>query len=122
MRVTGLEQSVCSGFSLLPAKRPRSCKCRPQAVQSSQQSSKKPSQPADCEQDKYPHEDSSQDDGFFPRRQPGAFPNVKVKSFWGKAKDKLGFTASEEAETTGIEFDPLRDGPLRYLGYSNECG
>ena len=20
------------------------------------------------------------------------------------------------------EFDPLRDGPLRYLGYSNECG
>ena len=20
------------------------------------------------------------------------------------------------------EFDPLRDGPLRYLGYANECG
>ena len=26
-------------------------------------------------------------------------------------------------KTAGIkEFDPLRDGPLRYLGYSNECG
>lgn len=20
------------------------------------------------------------------------------------------------------EYDPLRDGPLRYLGYANECG
>lgn len=25
---------------------------------------------------------------------------------------------SEQAE----EYDPLRDGPLRYLGYANECG
>ncbi|KAL0044872.1 hypothetical protein WJX82_000746 [Trebouxia sp. C0006] len=98
------------------------CSCRVQAVQSSQQSSKKPAQQADCEQDRYPHEDASKDDGFFPRRQPGTFPEVKVKNFWSKAKDKLGFTAPEEAESTGIEFDPLRDGPLRYLGYANECG
>ena len=28
--------------------------------------------------------------------------------------------AEEKIEAT--EFDPLRDGPLRYLGYANECG
>ena len=122
MHTTGVKHSGCAGFAQLPAKRPRRCSCRVQAVQSSQQSSKKPAQQADCEQDRYPHEDASKDDGFFPRRQPGTFPEVKVKNFWSKAKDKLGFTAPEEAESTGIEFDPLRDGPLRYLGYANECG
>jgi hypothetical protein len=122
MHTTGVKHPGCAGFAQLPAKRPRRCSCRVQAVQSSQQSSKKPAQQADCGQDRYPHEDASKDDGFFPRREPGAFPEVKVKNFWSKAKDKLGFTASEEAESTGIEFDPLRDGPLRYLGYANECG
>ena len=28
--------------------------------------------------------------------------------------------AEEKIEAT--VFDPLRDGPLRYLGYANECG
>ena len=28
--------------------------------------------------------------------------------------------AAEEAEEA--EYDPLRDGPLRYCGYANECG
>lgn len=122
MHTTRLKHSGCANLAQLPVKRPLRCSCRVQAVQSSKQSGKKPSQQADCDQDRYPHEDSSKDDGFFPRREPGAFPAVRVKGFWGKAKDKLGFTAAEEAESTGIDFDPLRDGPLRYLGYANECG
>jgi hypothetical protein len=33
------------------------------------------------------------------------------------------FAAPEEEEVEGEkEFDPLRDGPLRFLGYANECG
>lgn len=122
MHVAGLECPRCFVVPPLPAKRPRARKCLVQAVQKSQQSSQRPTQSADCEKDRYPHEDSSKDEDFFPRRDPGAFPDVKVRGFWGKAKDKLGFTAPEEAESTAIAFDPLRDGPLRYLGYANECG
>lgn len=122
MQSTGLKHSGCTTFAQVPAKRPRRCPCRVQAVQSSKQSSQKPDQRADCGQDRYPHEDSLKDEGFFPRREPGAFPEVQVKGFWGKAKDKLGFAAPDEPESTGTEFDPLRDGPLRYLGYANECG
>lgn len=113
MQTTGSKHAGCAAFAQLPAKRPRRCPCRV--------NSKVPSSPADCEQDRYPHEDASKDEGFFPRREPGAFPSAKVKGFWGKAKDKLGFTAPD-AESTGVEWDPLRDGPLRYLGYANECG
>ena len=122
MPILALDRMLCPNLSRLPAKRPRSLCTRLQAVQSSQQSSKKPSQPADCETDRFPYEDASQDEGFFPRRQPGAFPDVKVKSIWSRAKDKLGFTAPAEGDSATPEFDPLRDGPLRYLGYSNECG
>lgn len=94
-------------------------RCQTKAVQSS----KKPQKPVDCEQDRYPHEEAAPDEGFFPRREPGKFPNVRVKGLWDKAKDKLGFTSTDaEADTLTPAFDPLRDGPLRYLGYSNECG
>ena len=31
-------------------------------------------------------------------------------------------TPVPEEEEEEEEFDPLRDGPLRYLGYANECG
>lgn len=119
MHVAGLQCPECSFVTHLPARRLQSRKCPAQAVQSSKQGSHRP---ADCEKDRYPHEDSSQDDDFFPRRDPGSFPAVKVRGFWGRAKDTLGFTAPEEADSTAVEFDPLRDGPLRYLGYANECG
>lgn len=121
MQASGLKHTGYAGFDTLPAKRPPRCQTRVQAVQSSQQS-RRPDQRTDCDQDRYPHENSAQDEGFFPRREPGRFPDVKVKGFWDKAKDKLGFTSTDEAEGVENEFDPLRDGPLRYLGYSNECG
>ena len=30
--------------------------------------------------------------------------------------------AAVVVEEAAAEYDPLRDGPLRYLGYTNECG
>lgn len=57
----------------------------------------------------YPQEDANGSGGFFPTRDPGSFPNVEVA--------KPSSEAPEEDE-----YDPLRDGPLRYLGYANECG
>lgn len=85
--------------------------------------------------DEYPTEqiDASADDGLFPRRQPGAFPAVVVRptlrSRLASAvglEDTLGGRA-EIAETAATDekstaYDPLRDGPLRYCGYANECG
>lgn len=98
---------------------PQHQRCQAKAVQSS----KKPTKPVDCEQDRYPQEEASPDEGFFPRRQPGSFPAVRVRGFWDKAKDKLGFAATDaDEDTLTPAFDPLRDGPLRYLGYANECG
>lgn len=46
-------------------------------------------------------------------------------SFVGRLAEDHFVGADEKfaVKTAGIkEFDPLRDGPLRYLGYSNECG
>jgi len=56
----------------------------------------------------YPTEKEDGDAGFFPMREPGDFPSTEIV----KIQDK------EEVE----EYDPLRDGPLRYLGYANELG
>ncbi|CAK0786675.1 hypothetical protein CVIRNUC_009889 [Coccomyxa viridis] len=79
-------------------------------------------------------EDSSNDNGgFLPRREPGSFPNIAVRnrqltrlsSFVEQITEQHFVGADEKfaVKTAGIkEFDPLRDGPLRYLGYSNECG
>lgn len=63
----------------------------------------------ECEpQAEYPYESNSQNGGFFPTRDPGNFPSVEV----------IKEDVVEEEE----EFDALRDGPLRYLGYANELG
>jgi len=64
--------------------------------------------------------------GLLPRRDPGAFPSPSLTS----ALERLSFELLEGADTgapaaAGAEeapYDPLRDGPARYLGYSNECG
>lgn len=61
--------------------------------------------------EEYPQEENS-NGGFFPTRDPGAWPPVEMA-----ATAKTTPVAEEEEE-----FDPLRDGPLRYLGYANECG
>lgn len=67
--------------------------------------------------------DSSTD--LLPRRDPGSFPSPNLVS----ALERLSFELLEGAETGPpapegevVAFDPLRDGPARYLGYSNECG
>mmetsp|Transcript_24481 Transcript_24481/g.61652 ORF Transcript_24481/g.61652 Transcript_24481/m.61652 type:complete len:342 (+) Transcript_24481:216-1241(+) len=49
----------------------------------------------------------------FPMREPGEFPDLDVHP-----KGWLGMTMEDGEE----EYDPLRDGPLRYLGYANELG
>ena len=51
--------------------------------------------------------------------------DCRLSSFVGRIADDHFVGADEKfaVKTAGIkEFDPLRDGPLRYLGYSNECG
>ena len=78
----------------------------------------------------YPeYEETTAQDGLLPKRQPGQFPGVKSASIAqrlrklpvaGQLVDSLMGTNVELAE--GAVFDPLRDGPLRYLGYANECG
>lgn len=61
--------------------------------------------------EEYPQEENA-NGGFFPTRDPGAWPPVEMAA----SATKEAVVADEE------EFDPLRDGPLRYLGYANECG
>ena len=48
-----------------------------------------------------------------PEKEPGEFPSTGVHPAGWE-----GATMEENAEP----FDPLRDGPLRYLGYANELG
>ena len=62
---------------------------------------------------------------LLPRRDPGSFPSPSLVS----ALERLSFELLEGAETgppvaegAVVAYDPLRDGPARYLGYSNECG
>lgn len=74
-----------------------------------------------------PAESSADDRGsLLPRRNPGTFPSPALASALGR----LSIELLEGAETGAVSppgggeaaFDPLRDGPARYLGYSNECG
>eukprot|EP00210_Caulerpa_lentillifera_P000463 g446.t1 len=58
----------------------------------------------------YPTEEESQEPNFFPVRDPGDFPSIDI--------DNVASLEQVEEE----EFDPLRDGILRYLGYANELG
>jgi len=50
---------------------------------------------------------------WLPEREPGAFPDLDVHP-----RGWEGVTVDDGDE----EYDPLRDGPLRYLGYANELG
>lgn len=53
---------------------------------------------------------------LLPIRFSNIFEKINADHFEG-ADEKFA------VKSGGVkEFDPLRDGPLRYLGYSNECG
>lgn len=54
---------------------------------------------------------------MLPKREPGDFPEI------GHHLDPSVVAAAAQAvPAEAEEFDPLRDGPLRYLGYANELG
>lgn len=83
----------------------------------------------DCSPSYPAFEENTAQDGFLPKRQPGQFPGVRSDSLRSRLRkmpvaeqvlDSLLGTNVTLAE--GQVFDPLRDGPLRYLGYANECG
>ncbi|KAK9796970.1 hypothetical protein WJX73_002036 [Symbiochloris irregularis] len=89
-----------------------------------------PEKRADCEE-VYPAFESEAGDGqsLFPKRQPGSFPSVRPKTHVAKGLSAISDSLPGELRIdlgapleSGAEFDPLRDGPLRYLGYANECG
>lgn len=115
------------------------------ATAAKERASSQAQQPGDdCEADLYPRENNEEEGGFFPVRDPGEFPKVAVRGplrrLASKAADKLssmtGIDLSTQAAAVpdappqmeaeekieAAQFDPLRDGPLRYLGYANECG
>jgi len=83
---------------------------------------------AECktEQDMYPkYEDSTEDEDFLPKRQPGSFPNIGSDRQASGNGSQGSAAVPVEAAIAAVEvavYDPLRDGPLRYLGYANECG
>jgi hypothetical protein len=66
------------------------------------------------------------DTGLLPRREPGAFPSPSLAAAWERLSVELleGADTGAPPSAAGEEaaYDPLRDGPARYLGYSNECG
>ncbi len=75
----------------------------------------------------YPElETSAADTGLLPRREPGSFPSPAIVAAWNRLSVELleGADTGAPPAAAGEEatFDPLRDGPARYLGYSNECG
>ena len=83
----------------------------------------------DCSPSYPEYEETTAQDGLLPKRQPGQFPAVKSDSLGqrlrklpvaGQVVDSL--MGTNVALEEGAVFDPLRDGPLRYLGYANECG
>jgi hypothetical protein len=71
-------------------------------------------------------ETSDRDGGLLPRREPGSFPSPALVAAWQRLSVELleGADTGAPPAATGQEaaYDPLRDGPARYLGYSNECG
>jgi fission process protein 1 len=75
----------------------------------------------------YPkYETSAEDDDFLPKRKPGDFADVshsEHKASSNGSHSSVAVPAAAATEASGAaEYDPLRDGPLRYLGYANECG
>ena len=77
-------------------------------------------------QSQFPGLESPDEDAgtFLPVRQPGTFPAISVRTFWDRVTLDLweGADVKFTPKKAAGGFDPLRDGPLRYLGYSNECG
>ena len=71
-------------------------------------------------------ETSAADTGLLPRREPGSFPSPTLVAAWNRLSVELleGADTGAPPAAAGEEaaYDPLRDGPARYLGYSNECG
>ena len=76
----------------------------------------------------YPDYETEPDTELLPKRQPGNFPSVRPRTNVQKALTVIsenllpGIAGENQPEKDGVAFDPLRDGPLRYLGYANECG
>lgn len=78
----------------------------------------------------FPKFESYEDSSVFPRRDPGSFPSVSISADvntmtpLGRLQHELvnGAATGTYDEGDEVEFDPLRDGPARYLGYSNELG
>eukprot|EP01026_Neomeris_dumetosa_P026045 TRINITY_DN2131_c0_g1_i3.p1 TRINITY_DN2131_c0_g1~~TRINITY_DN2131_c0_g1_i3.p1 ORF type:complete len:472 (-),score=62.78 TRINITY_DN2131_c0_g1_i3:172-1542(-) len=62
-----------------------------------------------------PFEESSIDEGPFPVRHPGNYPSAHIHPITAEP-----YVPEDKYEE--VEFDPLRDGPLRFLGYANELG
>ena len=77
---------------------------------------------------RYPDYETEPDTELLPKRQPGNFPSVRPRTNVQKALTVIsenlipGIAGENQPEKDGVAFDPLRDGPLRYLGYANECG
>ncbi|KAK9815841.1 hypothetical protein WJX72_010606 [[Myrmecia] bisecta] len=105
-----------AGFLPLPHQRCRSCL---RVLSPKQQGELQ-----DCADDGFPEfEDSSWDAGeLLPKRQPGSFPSTEVRSRGLLGQFNVALGSEEKVDENGQPFDPLRDGPLRYLGYANECG
>ena len=77
---------------------------------------------------RYPDYETDPDTELLPKRQPGNFPSVRPRTHVQKALSVIseniipGIAGENQPEKDGVAFDPLRDGPLRYLGYANEIG
>jgi hypothetical protein len=71
-----------------------------------------------------PEYESYDDRSFFPKRQPGSFPSPEVRNAFRQFRHELvnGAATGSFDEGDETEFDPLRDGNARYLGYTNELG
>ncbi|KAK9864786.1 hypothetical protein WJX84_000268 [Apatococcus fuscideae] len=116
---------LASGHPLRQPHRRACLKARVQTPRQEQQSESS----GDCSPSYPAYEETTAQDGFLPKRQPGQFPDVRSDSLRSRLRklpvaeqvlDSLLGTNVALAE--GAVFDPLRDGPLRYLGYANECG
>ena len=95
----------------------------------------------------YPEYETEPDTELLPKRKPGNFPSVRPQTTVQKAlsgtpplalgccalarrKLSAGMAAAvvgldggdKPPVAEGVAWDPLRDGPLRYCGYANECG
>ena len=74
-------------------------------------------------EDSYPEYETDADTELLPKRKPGNFPSVRPRTHVQKALAAVRLDGGDQPDVSeGVAFDPLRDGPLRYCGYANECG